>query len=372
MALSLLVVSLLFIGDEIEPNTASSEAIPSEVMSSASTTLAYRPSVLEVETRPHQKRLCVKGLLVPKHSLNIRARVAGQVLELPEYALEGAMISRGQLLAKIDDREYRRDVLEARSQLMQAQLNHGEDVDKVRIKRDEWKSVATKRPGDRALNIPQTKASNLRLQSAENGLAVAERRFSDTRIDAPYDLLLVKRFIENGQRVEAGTELFEARSVENHIVVELTEQQFSQLAEDWKQQTLGYEDLSGTRRSHAVFRSGGHYLDAKSRKYRVYLEPESQSHASGSYVYINLPAGSFETSLTVPESSLSRDGHIWSVSPDNRLQKHKATILDTLQKRFVIAAPSSNTHFRIIRYPLARLTEGEKVEAATVQGANAG
>lgn len=364
-ALLFAFVLLLFALEEHDPNTVAQEDKTTET--------AQRASVVELAVAPHQKLIRVKGVLAPKSRINIRARVSGLLLELPEYAVEGALIKQGQLLAYIDDSEYRRDVLEARSQLLQARLHHDEDLDKVRIKRDEWKSVASRPPGERALNIPQTEASRLKLQSAQNNLKVAERRLANTRIEAPYDLLIVKRFMEGDQRVDAGTDLFEVRSADNQIVVDVSKAQFTQLADDWKAHSLSYKGLVNDAQSRALFRSGGNYLDSKTRKYRLYLTPEVQSpQTSGSYVYVDFPGKRFERALSVPESSVSREGYVWTVTQDNHLQRHKARILDTLQRQYIIAAPSSQEYFRVVRYPLARLLDGDKVAADNRSEANAG
>jgi len=64
------------------------------------------------------KPVIAEGTIRARHSAEIRAEITGKVMRV--YADEGAMLRTGQLIARIDDREYRVAAEEARANYLQA------------------------------------------------------------------------------------------------------------------------------------------------------------------------------------------------------------------------------------------------------------
>ncbi len=64
------------------------------------------------------KPVIAEGTIRARHSAEIRAEITGKITRV--YADEGAMLRKGQLIARIDDREYRVAAEEARANYLQA------------------------------------------------------------------------------------------------------------------------------------------------------------------------------------------------------------------------------------------------------------
>jgi membrane fusion protein (multidrug efflux system) len=137
------------------------------------------------------QHLETNGTLEAENEVDLVARASGPITKL--VAEEGDTLSKGTLLARIDDREARNQVANATVSRDEAQLA----FDRTKTTYD--KGLVSQESYDSALS---------QLQSAEVQLENAEIQLAYTEIRAPFDSLVVARYIKQAQYVSPGMPLF--------------------------------------------------------------------------------------------------------------------------------------------------------------------
>jgi membrane fusion protein, macrolide-specific efflux system len=163
-------------------------------------TLARRDLVIEVVDT---------GRVQPKERIEIKSKVAGQVIELDVE--EGARVKKGQLLLRLDPTDYRRDV--ARAEADVAQARNALEYAALNLER---KKRALSDRGVAQIDVDlaanEHKSKTVALRSAEVMLATAQDRLRYTSISAPIDGTVLERGIQFGEVVTPGIQqTFEGR-----------------------------------------------------------------------------------------------------------------------------------------------------------------
>ena len=141
----------------------------------------------------------------------------GRIEEL--FVSTGDRVSRGELLARLDERPYRNALEQARatlsrveSSLQQAERN---------LERVEGLGEAAT---EEELEERTTAVETLRAQRREAGVAVseAERRVEEASLTAPFDGEVVAQLAERGEVVQAGSPLYLLSGAGKQLEVELS------------------------------------------------------------------------------------------------------------------------------------------------------
>ena len=149
------------------------------------------------------------GKIEPKEKIEIKSKVAGQVLKAPLD--EGVRVKKGQLLLELDPIDYEREVAKAEADVAQAKiaLQYAE-LNLQRKKRGLQDRGVAQIDVDLASNDFESKTVALR--SAEIALETARDRLRYTRIVSPIDGTILELGIEKGEVVTPGVQqTFEGR-----------------------------------------------------------------------------------------------------------------------------------------------------------------
>lgn len=170
-----------------------------------------KDAALRVDVKKHDFQIEVvdTGKVQPKERVEIKSKVAGQVIEV--LVDEGAKVKKGQLLLRLDPTDFERDtaradadVAQAKNALEYAQLNY------ERKKRGLSDRGVAQIEVDLAAN--EVKSKTIALKSAEIALATSRDRLRYTRIDAPLDGTVIELGIKVGEVVTPGVQqTFEGR-----------------------------------------------------------------------------------------------------------------------------------------------------------------
>ena len=147
----------------------------------------------------------ISGTLQPEQQANVRAEVGGTVLQT--YAEQGQRVSRGQVLARIDDAALRETELSARAAVTTAQ--NTVDLNKRQLERNDalLKAGAI---AERDLEIVrnQYSAAEAQLANANAQLANADKQLSKATIPAPFTGIVSARQVSAGDVVQPGGALY--------------------------------------------------------------------------------------------------------------------------------------------------------------------
>ena len=147
----------------------------------------------------------VSGTLQPEQQANVRAEVGGTVLQT--YAEQGQRVSRGQVLARIDDAALRETELSARAAVTTAQ--NTVDLNKRQLERnDALLKAGAIAERDVEIVRNQYSAAEAQLANAKAQLANAEKQLSKATITAPFAGIVSARQVSAGDVVQPGGALY--------------------------------------------------------------------------------------------------------------------------------------------------------------------
>ncbi len=151
-----------------------------------------------VEPRTLERTLPLTGTLAPLTEATLRAKVAGELVEMAPR--EGEAVREGQVLARIDPTEVRArvaareaDVAAARAQLLWAQKNRATQralLEKHFISQNAYDNVES-----------NYHVAVAKLRAAEADLVVARKSLGDSVLVAPFAGVVAERFAKPGERI---------------------------------------------------------------------------------------------------------------------------------------------------------------------------
>lgn len=147
----------------------------------------------------------VSGNITPEEQASVRAEVGGAVLQT--MVEQGRPVSKGQVLARIDDAALRETELAARSAVTTAQ--NTVDVQKRQVERNEALLKAgaiAERDIELARN--QYSAAAAQLANAQAQLVNAQKQLGKATVTAPFNGIVSGRQVSAGDIVQPGAALF--------------------------------------------------------------------------------------------------------------------------------------------------------------------
>lgn len=154
-----------------------------------------------------------QGLVTPKYQTQLVAQVAGTISYVAPEFQRGGFIKEGQVLARIEDADYRALVVEAQANLASAQAGLEQEMALGAVARDEWSRIKDRKPTALSLREPQLAQEKARVKAAEAALTRAQKNLERTEIRAPYHALVAAREVGLGTYVNPGSQVGELLSV---------------------------------------------------------------------------------------------------------------------------------------------------------------
>ena len=145
-----------------------------------------------------------QGSIIPQKESHIFPEIIGPVIYVSSKLYEGSSFKKGDILAKIDSKDYELDIKSAVSNLAAAKTKLSFEEAESNSAKEEWEKIGSGEPGDLALRIPQLKQARSEVEAAQANLERLKRNINKTIIKAPYDGLVRKKNIDIGTVVSPG------------------------------------------------------------------------------------------------------------------------------------------------------------------------
>jgi RND family efflux transporter MFP subunit len=301
----------------------------------------------------------------PRWSADIRAAVGGRILEVRETALAGVQVPAGAVLFQIESTQYATVVAAAELSLAEAKLALLRADNKTIASRRQFERDTTRAPNDLALHLPELRIAERGVASAEAQLRAAQQQLADTTITAPFSGFITERLISLGQTVSAGEPLLKlVDDKQFEMTAELSRESWALLDHPITEQVAQLVNAAGTLVGTAVVRQGGGFLDQSTRQYRVFLEvreTKDQPVLSGDFLRVLLTGRVVKDTLSIPDTALTRTGHVWFVDQNDQLMRLAPDIIFRFSDQIVIAAPEGGNKQRVAISPLASFLPGQRV-----------
>ncbi len=182
-------------------------------------------SVQTVAPVDYQVRIQGFGTVYPVRTGEIVSEVAGKLVYVSPKLVAGGLFSVGEVLLKIDPRDYEAALRLAEAELRDARRNLTEIEAQAKASVEEWQKILAyqKPPPPLVAKVPQLEAAKARLEAAKAKVEKARLDLERTVIKAPFTGLVVETGVELGQYVSPGkvlAKVYEAKAVEVKVALE--------------------------------------------------------------------------------------------------------------------------------------------------------
>jgi multidrug efflux system membrane fusion protein len=170
--------------------------------------VSFPPPLVRSQTiRLEDTQLVVssQGTVNPRTESELFAQVAGQVIEVSPAFARGGFFSTGEVLIKVDPRDYEFATSRLKAEVAQAELRLSQEEGEASVAREEWEKLgAGEEPNPLVLREPQLAQARASLEAAEAALKQAELNLERTRIKAPFDGRVRSKNVDLGEYVGLG------------------------------------------------------------------------------------------------------------------------------------------------------------------------
>jgi membrane fusion protein (multidrug efflux system) len=265
--------------------------------------IAVRTATVEERSLPEE--VVLTGTLRPRAQVQVVAEVAARLLSVAHD--EGALVKKGEVLAVLDDTDYRLANDRARAALAVAEANRAHaQAEKERADNLLKSGGITDRDHLSAQVALQVADASLAQTRAE--VAIAGQQLARTQVRAPFAGRVAKRMPDPGSMLAAGTPVF---TLVDDSVLEFEAQVASRDLAKVKPGVaveLSVDALPGTHLEGWVARVQP-LVDERSRSFRAVVDvPGRPGLVGGLFARAMARVGEIEGALVVPPAALVREG----------------------------------------------------------------
>jgi RND family efflux transporter MFP subunit len=312
----------------------------------------YTPITVDVAEVVKQKlriKIQAQGTVSPLRETALLAEVRGRIVEVSPAFIVGGLVSSGEMLVRIDPRDYETSLLRAEAAVKSAESNLAQEKGRAQVAAEEWKklprdSQRSQEARDLYLRKPQLADAQAQMLAAQSDLNTARDNLERTVIRAPYDALIREKHSDLGQFVAAGSPLADIFSVEvAEIRLPIPQNKLEYLELPSLTQTGEgsgielYTDVGGdvshwTARMHrteGVFDERSRVLYAVARIEDPYglKHPGREPLRIGTFVNASIEGRELQDIVPLPRYVLRAGNNVWVVDKNGRLHNRGVSLL---------------------------------------------
>ena len=316
----------------------------------AKTVIANRP---EPKTRPQFKTstaveatrlapqsytvtLKTQGEVSPAVEGSLVAQVAGSITEVSEKFVIGGSFRKGEVLAKVDPRDYEIALTLARANLAQARALLAEEQARADQAAGDWKKLGRKgTPSALTLRKPQLASARANLEGAEGQVQRAQLDLERTNITAMYDGRVRSTQVSLGQYVNPGSALaqtYTTGSAEIRLPFTSNQMKFVDMnGAIAKRQSIQLKESGGSDNQWTATMERTEGIDASSRQYYAVARVDNPYSLAipldfGQFVEAEVTGLTLDNVFVIPRSALREDKSVLLVDDIGTLQSRDVVV----------------------------------------------
>jgi RND family efflux transporter MFP subunit len=172
--------------------------------------LKMTPLVRVQEVFPEKQTLVIEamGTVVPAQELMLKSRVAGEIIDVHPEFFQGGVVRKGEQILQIDDMDYTLLLAQKQSAVADANFELKVELGRQDIARREWALLSDGNSdaladAELALRKPHLEKARSDLMAAKADLKAAQLQLERTRINAPFNAVVLKTHVAKGSQVAA-------------------------------------------------------------------------------------------------------------------------------------------------------------------------
>ncbi|MEZ5996669.1 MAG: efflux RND transporter periplasmic adaptor subunit [Hyphomonadaceae bacterium] len=297
--------------------------------------------------RPTTIAISVQGEARPRVEATLASQVAGRIVWASPAFVDGGSFREGDVMARIDDADYRLAVVRARAQVAQSEEALAREEAESELARQDWQALGRGEAPPLAVREPQLAQARAQLAAAQAALRSAELDLSRASIRAPFTGRVRERRANVGDYVGPGSPVAVMFSTDTmEIRVPLTDADLTAL-----RIPVGFAATSARPgpAAHVTNVMGGRILTWDGRLVRTEASVDARTRlvygvvevrdpfgpnaatplAPGMFVSARLEGSSRESLVAAPRSALKRNEYVYVVMPDNTIDIRHVTPAQT-------------------------------------------
>lgn len=307
-------------------------------------------SVATAERQSIQFRVRSQGAVSPRTETTLVSEVSGQIVEVSPSFVSGGFFSKGDLLLRIDPRNYQSAMKRASAGVAQAQTQVATENALAGYAFEDWKRLrgvdaSRQQASDLTLRKPQLQEALAELEAREADLEEAQEDLNRTFIRAPYDGMVREKIADIGQYVNVGSQLAMAFAVDRaevRLPISQQDLQFLDLrgldqgvrlpvtlkAEIGEQRHVWQGEIV---RSEGVFDTTSRVLYVVAQVQDPYglAADRAEPLRVGTFVTAEIDGTAGGELFAIPRHSLTQGDTIWVVDEQYRIQPREVEIVRT-------------------------------------------
>lgn len=342
------------------------------------------PLVETVAVQPADNLITIQGTgeAYARNMTTVVPQVSGKIVEVSPNLVGGGHFTSGEVLLKIDPRDYELAVESAEAAVIRAEVQLETQQAEGRSAEEEWNAIHPGKEPSSALVLhkPQIRQAEAEIKAAKAQLEAARLQLERTEISLPFDGIVLNESADIGQFVTIGKSLatvYSTAEIEVRVPLESRE--------------LASFDLPGPKRTGSeakIFANlGGESLTWRGRVSRIEGQIDSKSRMApiilkvpgaftvgaeniplypGTFVTVAIKGHTLPSSYVIPSSALREDNTVWVVH-DHQLDIRPVRI-GRIEKETTIVTDGLEAGEHIVTSLLEAVTQGMTVREAPQRG----
>ncbi|MBX2846722.1 MAG: efflux RND transporter periplasmic adaptor subunit [Acidiferrobacterales bacterium] len=342
-------------------------------------------AVYDIQAQQFQLNVQSYGTVTPRTQSMLISQVSGVVTEVSDNLREGSFFNKGDVLLKIDDRDYVADLKISEANLAEAQQAYSEEVAQSKQAEEDWARLGnTEPPSDLVLRKPQQQAAQARLASAEAALSKAQLAVDRASVVAPFDGRILSKMVDVGQVAGNNAQIAEIYAtdyIEIRLPLKDSDLKFIDLPEAYRgvgEQPVAtpvkiYSSLadSETPWAGSIVRTES-AIDTNSRQLHVVAQIDDPFGKAavgraplkiGEYVTADIKGKVIPDAIVVPATSIYQDTYAYVVE-DGLIKRRNVEIIWKDEAQALVGS-GLNSGDRLITTTLGQISSGTR---ASVEG----
>ncbi|MBQ4839700.1 efflux RND transporter periplasmic adaptor subunit [Pseudoalteromonas luteoviolacea] len=328
----------------------------------ASDAVDTRP-IVEVEAlqaQDHQVLINSYGEVTPLEQTMLSVQVSGEIEYWHSNFVTGGVVSKGDVLLRIEKDNYQAAVLQAEASLSSAQAQLIEEQALADVAADEAKRFPNKKHTDLFLRKPQLMSAKAAVKSAKAALKRAQRDLDNCEVVAPFNALIVSREVGLGQFVSTGSPVAQLNNIEQaEIVIPIAGFDSIFLPEQVSglKATLTQRGVNGFTRDAVIHRDLG-IVDQQTRMSSLVVRIEDPygliSNAPaikfGTYVQVQFEGKTLRQIYRLPQE-LVNNQTVWLLNEEAELEPRPVQVIREEGRYYLVGEGLSNNDKVVVTLP---------------------
>ncbi len=288
------------------------------------------------QVRAHQAMVAATGLISPGREVSVIPEVSGRIVYVSDRLVPGGRFRTGEVMARIDARDYELAVEQQRGLVRSAELEVEMERARQAIALEEWRLLGDGgEPSPLVLRESQRAAAEMNLNANRSALERAQLGLERTELRAPFNATVLSETVDEGQVVGPQSQVARLIGTDNVRIllsVRLEDLELIELSVDGEEGSLvvvrqrvgAYRVVERTGRvAHRVDE-----LDPETRRAQVLVlveNPMSLGDAlpllPGAFVDAEVRGRSIEGAIAVPRAAIYDGNTVWVLSPQSTLER---------------------------------------------------